>query len=76
MKRDVLASMRPHTDTGYGKEMESQALGVHPDQIPEMQRRHPHHRFNPVTGAMLIGSHQEFKRVLKDVGYRDWNGFN
>lgn len=67
--------MRPHTETGYQKEMESEALGVNPSQIPEIQKQFPHHRFNPKTGAMLIGSHQEMKRVLKDIGYRDWNAY-
>jgi putative FmdB family regulatory protein len=75
-KRDAMASIKPHTDTGYQTEMVSEALGVNPDQIPEIQKQFPHHRFNPKTGAMLIGSHQEFKRVLKDIGYRDWNSFN
>lgn len=73
--RDAVASMRPHTETGYQKEMESEALGVNPSQIPEIQKQFPHHRFNPKTGAMLIGSHQEMKRVLKDIGYRDWNAY-
>lgn len=72
--RDAVASMHPHTDTGYQVEMLSDALGIHPDQIPESKRRFPHHDFAP-DGRMRIRSHQEFKRVLKDLGYHDNRGF-
>lgn len=60
---------------GFDVEMESEALGVNPSQIREIQKQFPHHRFNPHTGAMLIGSHQEKKRILKDIGYRDWDSY-
>lgn len=72
--RDKIASMRPHTETGYQTEMLSDALGVHPDQIPEAMARFPEHRFAP-DGRMRIGSHQEFKRVLKDLGMKDFRSY-
>lgn len=73
-RRAVVESMQAHTDTGYQSEMLSDALGVHPDQIPEAQRRFPHHRFAP-DGRMRIGSHGEFKRVLRELGFHDKNAF-
>jgi len=72
--RDRVASMRPHTDTGYNVEQLSDALGIHPDQIPEAKQKFPHHNYAP-DGRMIIRSHQERKRVLKDLGFRDWNSY-
>jgi hypothetical protein len=68
-------SMRPHTDTGFQTEQLSDALGVHPDQIPEAQKKFPHHRFHP-DGRMILGSAGERKRVLKDLGFHDLNCYN
>ena len=62
----------PSNSQGHWKEYASDALGVHPDQVPEMKKMFPHHRFNS-QGQMLIGSHTEFKRVLKDLGMVDRN---
>jgi hypothetical protein len=56
----------------YKREMVSNALAVHPKQIPQMKERFPHHRFND-KGQMLIGSGPEFNRVLKDIGFADKN---
>jgi hypothetical protein len=53
----------------------SNALGVAPNQIAEMQKKFPHHRFAP-DGRMIFRSHQERNRVLKDLGFVDKDGYN
>lgn len=68
--RDVVGSMRPHTDLGYQSPIYSDALGVHPDQIAEATARFPDHKFHP-DGRMILSSHTERNRVLKDLGYFD-----
>jgi hypothetical protein len=73
--RDVVGSMRPHTDLGYATPLLSDAMAVDPSQIAEAQRQFPHHRFAP-DGRMIFGSHQERSRVLKDLGYHDRDGYN
>jgi putative FmdB family regulatory protein len=73
-ERDKIASMQPHSETGFGTEMLSDALGVHPDQIPEARRRFPDHRFHP-DGRMVIGSAGERKRVMRDLGFHDLNSY-
>ena len=75
MKRDAVGSMRPHTDTGYQKPILSDALAVHASQIDEAKRRFPHHEFAP-DGRMVLRSHRERQRVLKDLGMHDRDGFS
>lgn len=72
LERDVVASMKPHTDTGYQSPILSDSLGIHPDQIGEATRRFPHHKFAP-DGRMILESHQQRERVLKDLGFYDRN---
>jgi hypothetical protein len=62
-------------DPGYFAPILSNALGVAPNQVAEMQKRFPHHRFAP-DGRMIFRSHQERNRVLKDLGYHDKDGYN
>lgn len=73
--QDKVGSMKPHTDMGYQKEILSDALGVHPCQIAEAQRRFPNHRFHP-DGRMILGSHQERKKVMKELGFFDKAGYH
>jgi putative FmdB family regulatory protein len=72
--RDEIASMRPHTDTGYSKAILSDALGIDPSQIPEAQKKFPSHRYAP-DGRMIFESHTERKRVLKDLGFHDRDSY-
>jgi hypothetical protein len=72
--RDAVASMQPKTDLGYDSPLLSDALGVHPSQIAEAKRRFPHHNFAP-DGRMILGSHYERKRVLKDLGMHDRDSY-
>jgi putative FmdB family regulatory protein len=73
-ERDVVASMSPHTDTGYQSPILSEALGVDPSQIADAQKRFPHHKFTP-DGRMILESHQERSKVLKELGFRDWDSY-
>jgi putative FmdB family regulatory protein len=72
LRRDVVASMRPHTDLEYAVPIYSNAAGIHRDQIPEAKRRFPHHEFHP-DGRMIFRSHQHRERCLKDIGMYDRN---
>jgi hypothetical protein len=56
----------------YSRPMLSDSLGVAPKQIAEAQQRFPHHEFLP-DGRMVIRSHSQYKRVLKDLGFADKN---
>lgn len=62
----------PASAKGGRPEQVSDALGVHPSQVPDILKRFPHHRFNR-RGQMLFSSNSELQRVLKDIGYVDRN---
>jgi hypothetical protein len=47
---------------------QSESMGVLPSQIPEMQREHPEHKFNPKTGAMIFENVGHYDQCLKDLG--------
>ncbi len=53
-------------------EQASDALGIHPMQIPEAVARFPHHRYDS-QGRMLFSTNAEMQRALKDLGYVDKN---
>lgn len=72
MRRDAVASMQPHTDTGYQSPLLSNSAGINPEQIPEMRRRFPHHEFHP-DGRMIFNSHAHRERCLRDIGMYDRN---
>lgn len=73
MVRDITEE-HSHTDTGYQTPILSEALGISPSQINDAKRRFPHHNFHP-DGRMILSSHGERKQVMKDLGFRDWDGF-
>lgn len=73
LKRDSIASMRVHADMGYQSPILSTSLGVHPDQISEAKRRFPHHNFAP-DGRMILSSHSERNKVMKELGFYDKQG--
>lgn len=75
-ERDVVESMRVNsTDQEYGTPLLSEALGVHPGQIKEAQKRFPHHEFHP-DGRMIIRSHASRNRIMRELGFVDRDGFN
>lgn len=53
-------------------EQVSDAMGIHPSQVPEALKRFPHHRYNS-QGQMLFSSNGEMQRALKDLGFVDKN---
>lgn len=75
MARDFFAEQtgRP-PEAEYGRPFLSEALGVHPSQVDEARRRFPDHKFTP-DGRMVIESHKERKRVLKDLGFVDHDSY-
>lgn len=74
--RDVVASMegQASTDQEYATPVYSRGLGVPPNQIREAQQKFPHHNFTP-DGRMILTSHNQRKRVLKELGFFDKDGY-
>lgn len=76
LQRDVIGSMPVHTtEKEYEKPIFSDALGVHPSQINEAKQKFPHHEFTP-DGRMILRSHTQRNRAMKDLGYHDKDGYN
>ena len=59
-------------NAGYDKPILSDALGVHPSQLKAEQVRHPDREYTP-DGRLVIRSHQDRERYLKQDGYHDLN---
>lgn len=72
--RDLTAEQTHSTDQEYDKPVFSNALGIHPNQIPEATRRFPHHEYAP-DGRMILRSHAQRKRVMKELGFFDRDGY-
>lgn len=72
-ERDAMSEQtgRP-PDLGYSTPLYSEALGVAPNQVDDARRRFPDHNFTP-DGRMILESHKERNRVLKDLGFVDHN---
>jgi putative FmdB family regulatory protein len=70
LHRDVIASMRVHADMGYQQPILSEALAIHPSQIPEARQRFPHHEYTP-DGRMVLRSHTQRNQVLRELGFHD-----
>jgi hypothetical protein len=60
------------SNPGYWTPRVSDALGINPDQLQQALKVHPGAEFTP-DGAMVIHSHEEFKRRLKESGMVDRN---
>lgn len=71
MTRDYRAELGS-SRSGEGQSYLSDALGVAPHQIEDAQRAFPDHKFAP-DGRMIIDNPQHRKKVLKDLGYVDYN---
>lgn len=73
LQRDVIGSMPVHTtEKEYDRPLYSEALGIHPSQISEAQQKFPHHEFTP-DGRMILRSHTQRERTLKELGFHDNN---
>ncbi len=62
------------TDQEYHTPVYSSSLGVPPNQIKEAQKKFPHHEFTP-DGRMVLRSHAQRNRVMKELGFRDFDGY-
>lgn len=51
----------------------SWSMGVHVNQIPEMQRRYPGSEYHPVTGQLKVSSRQDKIRKMKERGLTEFN---
>lgn len=69
------AKVVPPDRNAEAQEYESVALGIHPTQIAEAREKFPHHRFLS-NGNMLIKGQREKDRVLKDLGYVEYDNKN
>lgn len=70
LARDVLASMKPHTDTGYNQPVYSDAMGVHPSQVTEMRQKFPHHEYLD-DGRAVVRSHTQREKMMRELGMHD-----
>lgn len=70
--RDLQAEHSPRN--AEEPEYYSDALGVHPSQIAEAKSRFPGHDFSP-DGRMRIKNASHRRKVMKELGMRDWNSF-
>lgn len=73
--RDKPAELCNSTQQEYQREVVSDAMGVHPDQVPEMRRRYPQFTFRD-DGCVIIRSHHEHRKAMKAFGMYDKNGYN
>lgn len=62
-----------HNGGEYAKPMYSDACGCHPADVPEMQRRFPHHEY-AADGRMIWRNRAHRERCLRDLGWADRNG--
>lgn len=70
MVRDVAASMRVHTDTGYQQPIYSDSMGIEPSAVAQARRDNPHHEYTD-DGRMVFRSHQQRERILRESGFVD-----
>jgi hypothetical protein len=54
----------------YDQPVISYSLGIPIRQLNEARRRFPHHEYRD-DGRLVIRSHAERQRVLKDLGYTE-----
>ena len=59
----------------YAQSVLSDACGVQPEQVAEHRRIHPN---IPIMddGRIVMRSHAERKRILKQIGFVDRDGYN
>lgn len=74
MRRDLQAERLGSTDLPYAQPVYSDAMGINPSQIPEFRRAHPGVEVAR-DGRIVLRSHHERKRVMKELGFLDRKGF-
>ncbi len=58
--------------TGYSVPILSDALGVMPNQVAEARTLHPDREYTP-DGRLVMRSHQDRNRYLREDGFHDNN---
>lgn len=74
MRRHHASELQGTPQTDWTEPVYSEAAGVHPDQVPEMRRRFPHHEFTK-DGRMIFRSRAHQKRCLRDIGMIDKDSY-
>ena len=70
MDRDY-STGRAHS-AGYDRPILSDALGLHPSTADAERAKHPDREYTP-NGRLIIRSHQDRERYLREDGYHDNN---
>jgi hypothetical protein len=60
--------------TDYAQPVYSESAGVHPSQVNEARKANPDHEYTD-DGRMVFRSHSQRKRVLKQIGMFDRDGY-
>ena len=53
---------------GEGRTMWSKAMGINPEQIQQMNKRYPHHKYHPITGDLQVNGPVHQKKLAKELG--------
>ena len=61
-------SIIPKTRGGVSRTIYSRSMGVHPDQIPEMEKNHPGRKYAP-DGRLEINGFQHQKKMAKEHNF-------
>ena len=71
---DKQLAMTGDTELDYAKPVLSDAMGVHPSQVPQHRRMHPD---IPITddGRVICRSHAERNRIMKKLEFHDKDGY-
>lgn len=54
--------------------MKSRGAAVRPDQVRDMERRYPGHKFDHRTGEAIFDSSSHRRKCLRDRGFVDLDG--
>ena len=73
--RDFAGEHVASTEQEYQTPVCSDAMGLHPDEIPAFKRRNPDINVNS-EGQIVLRSHAERQRVMKRLGFFDRDGYN
>jgi putative FmdB family regulatory protein len=75
MVRDINAENVHSTDLPYQKTIYSDAMAVDPGQVAEFRKENPNLTVLK-DGRVAVESHSDHKRVMKQLGFHDRNGYN
>ena len=68
LKRSFAAES-PIVETEFVEPIRSVSAGIHPNQVPAMLKRYPHHRYDRHNGDMLFTSKSHQNRCMRDLGW-------